>query len=78
MYPNMMSYDMGFMHEGVVIWLLLIIIVAILIYFIITGNRGRTLLDRRNESAMDILKKRYAKGKLSQSEYNKIKEELSK
>jgi len=54
-------------------WLLLILGVVYLIKLI----GGSTRRGEREETALDILKKRYAKGEVSREEFEKIKEDLT-
>ncbi len=50
-------------------FLLLIVIAVLLLLFGRRGGQGQ-------ESALDILKKRYAKGEISQEEFERIKKDL--
>lgn len=54
-------------------WLLLILGVVYLIKLI----GGSTRRGEREKTALDILKKRYAKGEVSREEFEKIKEDLT-
>jgi len=49
--------------------LLILIAVGLIIYWVLKGNK--------RESAMEIVKKRYAKGEITENEFKKIKKELS-
>jgi len=59
---------MGFHPYGWVFQLLILVAVGLIIYWVIKGNK--------KESAMDIVRKRYAKGEISEREFHKIKKEL--
>jgi putative membrane protein len=59
---------MGFHPYGWVFQLLILVAVGFVIYWVIRGNKG--------ESALDIVKKRFAKGEINESEFRKIKKEL--
>ena len=48
--------------------LLILVAVGLIIYWVFRGNK--------KESAMDIVKKRYAKGEITEKEFKKIKKEL--
>jgi putative membrane protein len=65
----MMHYGYG----GWFMWLILVIVVAIAIYFIVQAQRG----GGAREMPLEILKKRYAKGELTKEEYDRIKRDLS-
>lgn len=49
--------------------LLILIAVALIIYWVLKGNK--------KESAIDIVKKRYAGGEITESEFKKIRKELT-
>lgn len=59
---------MGFHPYGWIFQLLILVLVGLVIYWVLRGNR--------KESAVDIAKKRYAKGEISGKELRKIKKEL--
>ena len=65
----MMHYGYG----GWFMWLILVIAVAIAIYFILQAQRGGSV----REMPLEILKKRYAKGELTKGEYDRMKRDLS-
>lgn len=75
----MMGY--GMMHGGM-LWMLLCVffgiilltgIVLLLVWAIRTPGKGRT---QTEEAALDILKKRYARGEISREEYEKMKQDI--
>ncbi len=74
----MMHWDYGWGMGGfgwifmVIFWVLVIIGVIYLIRLIIPGAKGGT----REETALDILKKRYAKGEISKEEFEEKKKGL--
>jgi putative membrane protein len=59
-------------------WLFWIAIIVLIFWLILNhGNKNREeYFPPKNESAIDILKKRYAKGEISHEEYEKIKKNL--
>jgi putative membrane protein len=62
---------------GGFMWLLWIIIAAAVFYGVITlGRRARTTADSAQGSALDILKKRYAKGEISKEEFEERKRDI--
>lgn len=71
----MFGYDMnGWRSEMGFGWLIMLLIVVIFIYFfnqIFNQNKAT-----RDESARDILDKRYANGEIDEEEYKKKKETL--
>ncbi len=54
-------------------WLILVIVVAIAIYFIVQTQRRGSV----SETPLEILKKRYAKGEITKEEYDRLKQDLS-
>jgi putative membrane protein len=64
-------------YGGIFMWILIIIIVAVILYFVI--NRGKTtgiLRGSEKESPSEILKKRYAKGEITKEEFDKLKKDI--
>jgi len=59
---------MGFHPYGWVFQLLILVAVGGIIYWVVHGNR--------KESALDIVKKRFASGDISEKEFRKIKKVL--
>jgi putative membrane protein len=54
-----------------VVWIL-IILAAVAIFKWVTNFKAQS-----SESALDILKKRFAKGEISEEEFNKMKEKIT-
>lgn len=71
-------YRYGMMPLGGLFWLLLLvilIIIAIAIYKITTsgrGNQNRTI----NDSSIEILKQRYARGEIDEDQYKKMRDTI--
>ena len=74
-----MGHDMwwwGGMWFG---WLFWLIIIAVIIWAVvrITGSSsGRSHPSSPQESALDILKKRYARGEITKEEFEQMKKDL--
>ncbi len=65
-------------YGGFIMWIILLIIVALGIYFFIQYSKSRGLPgQRQDETALDILKKRYASGEIDKDEFDRMKKELS-
>ena len=75
--PMMYGPNGGWMFFHFLFWILIIIGVVLLIVWLVRqpGRYGR---ERGEETALDILKKRYAKGEISKEEYEKMKDDLMK
>ncbi|MFA4957513.1 MAG: SHOCT domain-containing protein [Candidatus Methanoperedens sp.] len=69
-YGNGMGYGMGIL--GLVFWILVIIGLVLLVKYLWEGGQGR----REQESAIEILKKKYARGELSKEEFEEKKKDL--
>ena len=60
---------MGVHPYSWVFQLLILIAVGLIIYWVLKGSK--------KESAIDIVKKRFAKGEITEKEFKKIKKELA-
>ncbi|MCK5570429.1 MAG: SHOCT domain-containing protein [Spirochaetes bacterium] len=71
--------SMFFPFGGLIMWLLILIIIGVVIYFIVRTRRGvsgRNYISSRDETPLEIAKKRYARGEISREEYETIKQNL--
>ena len=72
MYHN---YMFGGMWFGWIFWILLIVLVIWLV--VNQNNKNKQILNNpQSESALDILKKRYAKGEISKEQFDQMKKDL--
>ncbi len=73
---GMMGGGMGiWMLLGIVFWILLIVGIVLLVVWVVQKAMGGGA-DRLEESALEILKKRYARGEISKEEYEEKKRDL--
>ena len=70
----MMHY--GFGYGGMFMWIIPLIVIGLLVYFIVQAQKTKGLMPTQNESHLDILKKRYAKGEITKEEYESMKKDL--
>ena len=70
----MMHY--GFGYGGMFMWIIFLIVIGLLIYFIVQAQKTKGQTSTQNESPLDILKRRYAKGEIANEEYERMKKEL--
>jgi putative membrane protein len=62
---------------GGLMWLIIIVLVGLAVYFIIVHNRQSGLAGRgSDETALDILKKRYARGEITKEEFDQLKKDI--
>ena len=76
-YPGRHMMDWGHMNYGfggVIMWIILLILIGVVIYFVI--NRQKLIKREDEETPLEILKKRYAKGEISKQEFEKMKKDL--
>ena len=73
--PMPMHYWYG---GGMFMGLLFLAVIGLLIYFIIRAMRMKDQIPTHEESALDILKKRYARGEVTKDEFETMKKDLEK
>jgi putative membrane protein len=73
-WPTMMGWGCGMGWPWPMMFIFWIVVIAGIVYFVRSASRGRS---NASESALDILKKRYAKGEINKEEYEKIKKDIS-
>jgi putative membrane protein len=61
---------------GIMMIFWVVLIVALIYWVIHTANRSSNQQSLQSESAMDILKKRYARGEISKEEFEMRKKDL--
>ena len=65
---------MGYGYGGFYIWILLLIVIGLLVFLILQSAQSGSRTDQ--ESPLDILKKRFAKGEITKEEYEEMKRKL--
>lgn len=73
-----MMDDWGHMtwgYGGMFMWLILLVLIGFVVYFVVRSGKwpGRD----GEETPLEILKKRYARGEITQDEYDRMKKELA-
>jgi putative membrane protein len=69
-----MNYGCGF--GGIFMWIFFVIIAALVAYFVIQTIRTKTTGVMPQETPLDILKKRYAKGEITKEDYDRMKKDI--
>lgn len=57
-------------------WIIVLIVIGVLVYFVVQSQNKKSQTPTQNESHLDILKRRYAKGEIAKEEYEKMKKDL--
>ena len=68
---------MPYGYWGCFMWLLVIVAVIVVIFFVIRLPRNSGDYKKTEETALDILKKRYARGEISKEEFERMKKDLN-
>jgi len=66
----------GYGYGGMFMGLLFLILLGVAIYFVVQTLTSKHVENRIQESPLDILKKRYAKGELTKEDFDRIKNDL--
>jgi putative membrane protein len=72
----MMHYGFGYGYGGMFMWIIFLIVIGFLVYFMVQAQKTKGSMPTQNESPLDILKRRYAKGDITSEEYEKMKKDL--
>ncbi len=78
--PGMMGWgNMGWFGPifMIIFWVLLIVLIVLLIRWLLSSGRGSNQDHGREESALEILKKRYARGEIEKEEFEAKKRDLN-
>ena len=70
----MMYYGCG--YGWMFMWIIFLIAIGVLIYFFVQSQKTRGQTLAQNESHLDILKKRYAKGEINKEDFERMKRDL--
>jgi len=57
-------------------WIIVLIVIGALAYFVFQSRNKKGQTPTQNESHLDILKRRYARGEIAKEEYEKMKNDL--
>jgi len=57
-------------------WLVFLILLGVIAYLVVQFTRAKGFYGSAGETPIDILKKRYAKGKITKEEFEKMKKDL--
>jgi putative membrane protein len=65
---------MGYGYGGSFMWILLLVVIGLIVFLILQNVQTGSRTDQ--ESPLDILKKRFAKGEITKEEYEEMKRKL--
>ena len=77
MHPGMMGWGWAGLLFMLVFWVLIIVLIILLIRRLLSSGTGRTAGPLQEDSALEILKKRYARGEINKEEFESKKKDLS-
>ena len=74
----MMHYGIGygFMGFGWLFQIIILVLFFLVVWWMIKNSDRFGYKCRDNETALDILKKRFARGEINQKEYERLKKEI--
>lgn len=75
-WENGYMMNWGFGYGGMFMWLIFLIVVGVAVYFIIQASKAKNVAGPAQETPLDILKKRYAKGEINKEEFDRMKKDL--
>jgi putative membrane protein len=70
----MMHY--GFGYGGMFMWIIFLIVIGLLIYFMVQALKTKGRAPTQDESPLDILRRRYAKGEIAREEFERMKKDI--
>jgi len=79
--PGMMGWGFGMGWFGLIMmgvfWILIIVAIIFLIRWLVVSSRAGSHGQKPEETALEILKKRYARGEINKEEFEQKKRDLA-
>lgn len=69
-----MMWDDGYFFHGGFMWIFWILLIIAIVFIFQNVSKGNT--SSESDSALDILKKRYARGEIDEEEFERRRKEL--
>jgi len=69
---------MNFGSGGIFLMFVFAIVIGLIIYFIITNTKSNRYSGGFSETSLDIIKERFAKGEITEEEFEKMKKALKR
>ena len=70
------GYMMNSWTGAILMGLVILILIGVLIYFLFKSSKTGGLGQPPNETPLDILKKRYARGEITKEQFEEMKKDL--
>jgi len=70
------GFGFGYGYGGMFMGIIFLLVLAAAIYFVVQAIRTKNVAGRTEETPLDIIKKRYAKGELTKEDFERMKNEL--
>jgi len=73
------GYGWGMMdnwYGGALMWIVILVILGVVVYLAVKHGTGKVPVGPSGESALDTLKRRYARGEISKEEFDQMKKDL--
>ena len=70
------GYMMNSWTGAILMGLVILILIGVLIYFLFRGSKTGGFGQAPNETPLDILKKRYARGEITKEQFEEMKKDL--
>ena len=65
-----------YMGAGLIMWIPLVVLAILLIYLVFQSSKSNGSNRTHQETPLDILKKRYARGDITREQFEQIKKDL--
>jgi len=69
---------MNFGNGGIFMMFMFAIVIGLIIYFIITNTKSNRYTGGFSETSLDIIKERFAKGEITEEEFEKMEKALKR
>jgi len=69
---HMMDFGFG----GIFMWLIFLALAGFIVYIVMQSRKSSESKGRLNETPLDILKKRYARGDITKEEFESMKKDI--
>ena len=74
---QMMNFGYGY-GGGIFMMFMFAIVIGLIIYFIISNTKSNRYTGGNSETSLDIAKERFAKGEITEEEFEKMKKALKR